>query len=154
MKPASGVVKGCLALLLSIAPTGALPFEVVNTQEIAFGAIVSGPLGGTVTVTPAGSRSCSVSLTCLAQSPAHPARFTVSGDPSMNFVISLPLTATLSDGAGNTMLIDNFEDSLGGTGMFNTLGQASFTVGGTLNVEPGQAASGYSGSFTVTVMYQ
>ncbi|HEX7031006.1 MAG TPA: DUF4402 domain-containing protein, partial [Gammaproteobacteria bacterium] len=147
-RPSRGARRILVAVLVAL-PAIATALTVTSTQEISFGAIVVGPAGGTVTVTYLGSRSCSVDVTCLPQSPAYPARFTVSGDPFMSFGISLPVSATLSDGAGNSMLIDGFEDSLGGTGTLGSAGQANFAVGAALHVEPGQAASSYSGSFNV-----
>lgn len=153
----SAAVKSLLVGLSIVAPAQvALNASVISTQEIAFGAIVSsGGSGGTVAVTPAGSRSCSLGLTCIPQSVAHPARFNVSGDPFMNFVISLPVSAALSSGGGSSMVVDGFEVSLpGGNGTLNSMGQASFSVGATLHVEPGQPAAAYSGTFTVMVGYQ
>ncbi|HEX7048550.1 MAG TPA: DUF4402 domain-containing protein [Gammaproteobacteria bacterium] len=153
----SAVVRSLLVGFCIVAPARvALNASVISTQEIAFGAIVSsGTSGGTVTVTPAGSRSCSLGLTCIPQSVAHPARFSVSGDPFMNFVISLPVTATLASGGGSSMDVDGFEVSLpGGSGTLSSTGQASFTVGAMLHVEPGQPADAYSGTFTVMVGYQ
>lgn len=143
-----------LIWLLSIGVAHAAPVSVTTIDSLSFGAIVAGSGGGTVTVSTAGVRSCAAGVTCLPQSAAKAAEYSISGDPVTSYVITLAAAATLSDGAGQMMTVDAFQSSSGGSGTLDSSGTGTFSVGATLHVGPGQPMGAYAGSFDVMVEYQ
>jgi hypothetical protein len=125
---------------------------VTNDSGLDFGSVVAdATTAGTVTMDSAGTRTCTT-VTCVSQDAGAAAAFSVTGDSSYSYTITLPSTAvSLSDGT-NTMDVDTFTDSKGGSSSL-TSGADSFTVGATLNVGAGQVANAYTGTFDVTVNY-
>jgi len=81
--------------------------------------------------------------------------FDVAGEGSLAYNITLPASATLA-GPGSPatdMTVNAFQDSKNGSSSL-TLGTDSFTVGATLNLNAGQGAGTYTGTYSVTVEYQ
>ena len=79
--------------------------------------------------------------------------FDVTGGNGLGYNITLPPAAvTLTSGGGDTVTVDTFTDSIGGSGTIGT--EDSFTVGATLNLSAAQPAGAYTGTYTVTVEYQ
>ena len=111
--------------------------------------------GGTVAMTPAGVRSATGGVTLPAVTgTVTAASFTVTGNGTYTYAITLPSTAlTLTNGA-NTMTATAFTSTPSATGAL-TLGTQTLNVGATLNVAAAQAAGVYvSGTpFSVTVNY-
>lgn len=140
--------------LALVVASHAAPITIGNTQDLSFGALVAGPAGGAVTVSTDGARTCAAGITCLPQSTAFAAEYSISGDPLTAFVITLTASAMLSDGASNTMTVDTFVDSLGGSGTFDVTGASAFSVGATLHAGSAQPSGAYTGSFDVLVEYQ
>ena len=135
------------------------PISIVKNVDMNFGNIaVSTLAGGTVTLDPsaAGTRTPNggggVSLPAITGTVAA-AQFTVSGQGSSTYDISLPVSATLSN-AGNNMVADNFTSSIA-TGSLNVSGTESFYVGADLNVGASQPPGVYTTSspFFVIVSY-
>ena len=132
------------------------PISITKTVDMNFGNVaVQTATGGTVVMTPAGVRTAFLGVTL----PAVPgtvtaASFTVNGQGTYTYAITLPATAvTLTNGA-NTMTADTFTSTPSATGVL-TAGTQTLTVGATLNVAAAQAAGIYvSGTpFSVTVNY-
>lgn len=129
----------------------ATPISLQNTAGLDFGVVAAAPGAGTVVVSTAGGVTESGGVNVLGGSPAA-AAFTVGGQGSYAYSITVPSAAvTLSDGT-NSMTVDNFVDSKGGSSSLVN-GADTFTVGATLNVGANQAAGSYTGSFDVTVAY-
>ncbi len=122
---------------------------VSKTADMNFGSIV--PTASAATVTIGNNGSLTSTLTTTGAHSA--AAFNVTGGANEAFSVSLPASASLSDGASHTMTVDTFSDSLGAAGTLNGSGTASFTVGGVLHVGASQAAGAYTGTFQVTVAY-
>ncbi len=127
---------------------------VTKDQDLLFGQIaVNG--NGTVLIAPDGSSSCSAQLVCTGTRQA--AGFTVTGTADVGVVASVDqtsVTLTHSTDGTKTFTLNNFTLNFP---LGNTLtgGDASFNVGGTLNVTSAMALAGvYNGSFDVTVEYQ
>jgi uncharacterized protein DUF4402 len=80
------------------------------------------------------------------------AAFTVSGQGSATYAITLPASATVTSGA-NTMTVNGFTSNPAGTGTLSGAGSQNLLVGATLNVGASQATGTYSGTFDVTVTY-
>ncbi|OSZ78340.1 hypothetical protein CAP35_08780 [Chitinophagaceae bacterium IBVUCB1] len=132
------------------------PIAISKTADMNFGNIaVSSSSAGTVVLAPAGTRTTTggVTLPATTGSPAA-AAFTVTGQGSYTYAITLPSSATLSDGGSNTMTVNTFTSNPSSTGTLSS-GTQNITVGATLNVSAGQATGSYTTSspFTVTVNY-
>lgn len=133
-------------------PTTAI--SISSTQALAFGRFVAGS-GGTVTVNPNGARSAAGGVMLVPSSAGAAARFTVAGTPNLTYAITLPAngTASLSNGAGNTMALSNFSSTPASTGQLDAVGRQPLSVGAALSVGNKQPAGSYSGSFDVIVEY-
>jgi len=79
------------------------------------------------------------------------AEFIVSGEASYTYAITLPSTATLADGKGNTMAVSTFTSYPSSTGTLDSKGNETLKVGATLGVAAGQAAGSYSDKTGVPV---
>ena len=146
----SGVrIMTCRAFQYTTSCTASTANSLSNTSSLAFGSIGSTAAAGTVTVTRAGVRS-SVNVDLIAGSTGA-AGFTTTGKTGQTYAISLPSSATLTNG-DNTMTLDTFTDDGGATPTLAG-GSDTFNVGGTLHVGASQAAGTYSGSISVTVNY-
>ncbi len=121
-----------------------------KTADLDFGAVVPAAGADTVVISTAGARTCGATLTCTDTVTA--AAFSVTGGNSLGYAITLPASATLTSG-GDSISVDTFTDSEGGTGTLDGSGNDSFTVGATLNVGAGQPAGTYTGTFDVTADY-
>ena len=132
------------------------PISITKTVDMNFGNVaVQTGTGGTVIMTPAGVRSTTGGVTLPAVvGTVTAASFTVNGQGTYTYAITLPSSAvTLTNGA-NTMTADTFTSTPSGTGAL-TAGTQTLNVGANLNVAAAQAAGIYvSGTpFSVTVNY-
>jgi hypothetical protein len=130
--------------------------QVVADSALDFGTIAATG-AGTLTVNPDGTDNCtsSTTLTCTVGRAA--AALHVVGNDGAAVNITLPSnTTSLTDGAGHSMNVTalTLSDATATLGSGGTAGQFAFTVGGTLNVNNGQSAGVYNGSFNVDVTYQ
>ena len=138
------------------------PIAITETSPLHFGtmAVLAGN-GGTCVLSTEGIRSQTAGVNLSAQTPtASNAAYDVSGAVSTTYAITLPASITVNgSGAGVQMIINNLlarTASAGANGLIGTLsevGTDNFTVGGTLNVDAGQEADVYTGTFDVTVAY-
>ena len=150
---AVGAVAVAGVAALSVPDVQAEPIGIGKTADLKFGTIVPDNVNpGTVTISPAGTRTCDAALTCFG-GPVSAAAFSVTGDASAVYVITLPGSSSVTSG-GNSMTVDTLADSKGGTSTLDGAGADSFSVGATLNLGAGQVPGAYAGTFTVTVEYQ
>ena|SRR5450759_4694251 len=132
------------------------PIAIANAANMNFGNVAVSAVGGTVILTPAGTRSTTGGVTLPAViGTVTAASFTVTGLTGSTYTIAItgdPLTVT---SGGNTMTVTTFTSNPTPTGLLAGLGTQTLTVGATLNVAAAQAAGTYlSGTpFTVTVNY-
>ncbi len=126
---------------------------LVKTSDLNYAAAVPGGTPGTIVMTPAGVRSATGGTTLGSGLGASAASFTVLGQPSATYSITLPSSSTLTFAVSNTMTVDTFTSSPSGTGTLSAGGSQTLNVGGTLNVGASQATGLYAGSFNVTVAY-
>jgi hypothetical protein len=123
----------------SASATIITPITIVKNIDMNFGNVaVSASLAGTVVLAPAGTRSTG-------------GAGAVSGQASYTYAITLPSTATLSDGASHTMTVNTFTSTPATTGTLSSGGTQDLKVGATLNVTAGQAANTYTNSTAVPV---
>lgn len=85
--------------------------------------------------------------------------FAVTGS-DVGYAISMPGSITVS-GPGSPMTIDTFtfladDTATDGTGTIgaSTSGQDTMIIGGTLNVGASQTAGAYTGTYTITALYE
>ncbi|MCP4432629.1 MAG: DUF4402 domain-containing protein [Gammaproteobacteria bacterium] len=132
------------------------PLSIVENIPMNFGTLSGGPALGTVILTTAGARTTTGDAEILAIGGGAAGDFTITGDPGRAYTISFSASATISDGGGNTMNVDNFSDTSTGTLPAAT---ETFQVGATLNVGASQPAGAYStangggSAYTITVNY-
>lgn len=139
--------------------------SLLKTDDLNFGKIVAGTTAGTVTVSPAGTRSASGG-TRLAGTGAQPAAFAGYGFANQTVSISVnsnsPVVRRI--GGTETMQFDTFIIGSTPTAQLttaplafriaSTTGMFAFPVGATLRVGARQVPGIYTGSFTVTLTYQ
>jgi hypothetical protein len=131
------------------------PITIVKNINMSFGNIaVSASLAGTVVLAPSGTRTTGgaggVTLPSTSGTVAG-ADFTVSGQASYTYAITLPSTATLSDGSSHTMTVNAFTSTPATTGTLSSGGTQDLKVGATLNVTAAQAANTYTNSTAVPI---
>lgn len=131
------------------------PIGIAAGNDLAFGNLAVVELG-TVVLTPAGARSATGGVTSTTTGTFSPAGFTVTGESSYAYTLTLPgdsdVLLTDDVGTGLDMTVTTFTSSL--TALGGTIGtEDAFTVGATLNVGAGQEAGAYAGVFNVTVEY-
>ena len=134
------------------------PISITKNVDMNFGNIaVAAASGGTVILAPAGTRTTAgaggVTLPAVTGTVTA-ASFTVNGNGSYTYAITLPSSAvTLTGPAAATMDATAFTSTPSATGTL-TGGTQNLLVGATLTVAAAQAAGVYtSGNFNVTVNY-
>jgi hypothetical protein len=127
-----------------------IPLVITKTADLRFGSFAPTAAAGTVTIATTGARSSSgVQLSSMVTSGA--AAFSLAGDTTATYAITLPSSATLTSGA-NSMTINSFTSNPSGTGAL-VAGAGTVAIGGTLAVAASQAAGSYTGTFSVTMNY-
>ena len=153
--PRTRVVLMVLAVVLFgvVSQGSAQQLSITHHDDLTFGALVP-YAGGTVTVSPLGSRSAAGGVLPVTVGSALPAagQFTITGDPDTVYSIDLPTSVILSDGT-HTMLVDGFNSSPQSTGALGPTGAQTLKVGATLHVSSAQAQGQYTGSYDVEVTY-
>jgi hypothetical protein len=127
--------------------------SITQVQGLAFGKFVA-DTSGTVTVSTSGARSASAGIVLMPSGAGAAAQFSVTGDPSRTYALSLPANGTvfLTSGA-NSMAINNFTGSPALSGQLSAGGTQNVFVGATLSIGSHQPHGNYSGTFSVTVNY-
>ncbi|MHB0969426.1 MAG: DUF4402 domain-containing protein [Thermoanaerobaculia bacterium] len=136
---------------------------IANTAPLAFGDMLQPTLAGTVTVSPAGARTASGSITLLGSTVSAAGFFVDSNPGNRRFWVVVPSSVTISAGAA-TMTVTNFQTNVANPANCVTTGAPApgppgqcpntsynLSLGGTLNVGAAQAPGLYSGTFSVTV---
>jgi len=126
-------------------------------QPLAFGAFSPGVSGGTITVTPAGTRSSSGSVVLLSLGYVYnPAMFYVRANPGTVLSVLATPPVTLTGSGGGTITLQT-SGTLPASPFVTTLPwpqQTTLLMGGILTV--GDIASNpsgtYTGTFTVTLV--
>jgi hypothetical protein len=131
------------------------PISIVKNIDMNFGNVaVSGSLAGTVVLSPAGGRTTGggggVTLPSTIGTVAV-ANFTVSGQASYTYAVTLPGSCVITDGTNN-MTVNAFTSTPSSTGTLSSGGVQTLTVGATLNVSAGQHANAYTNATGVPVI--
>ena len=138
----------------SASATIITPITIVKNVDMNFGNVaVSASLAGTVVLAPAGTRTTGgaggVTLPSTTGTVAG-ADFTVSGQASYTYAVTLPSTASLTDGT-HFMTVNAFTSSPATTGTLSSGGTQDLKVGATLNVSAAQASGVYTNATAVPV---
>lgn len=140
------------------------PISIVKNIAMNFGNVaVQTGTGGTVVLVPAGTRTATGGCTLPSTvGTVTAASYSIAGQGSYTYAITLPLDGVVSvgDGATHTMAVNTFSSTPSGTGTLSVGGTQTLTVGATLVVAAAQVSGVYtatagngSGAFTVTVNY-
>lgn len=122
-----------------------LPITIAQVSDLDFGTAVQGDIAKTVAPGTA--------------EDAENASFTVTGEPSTAYTITLPANGvvTMSGSNGGTIAVNDFVSfpaAGGGNTLPNTTGTVTLFVGATrAALGAGQTTGSYSGIFTVEVVY-
>ena len=130
------------------------PLALTKVSDMDFGTIATTGTAGTVTLGTDNSRTA-VGPALVAPAAGVAASFTVAGEASRTFTITLPADGTVSLISGaNSMAANIFVHNAGANPALDVAGAAAFTVGATLSVAANQAAGSYtSANFPVTINY-
>ncbi len=139
----------------SVSANIVTPITIVKTIDMHFGNLaVSATVAGTAIMAPGSTRSTGgaggVSLPANTGTVSA-ATFTVSGEPTYTYSITLPSVATITDASSHSMTVNTFTSNPSSTGVLSGGGAQTLTVGATLNVAAGQASGTYSNSTGVPV---
>lgn len=128
------------------------PLTLTESNTLEFGQLSSSATIGTVVIDNADGRTATGGVT-LEGGTFRSGGWTVAGEPSTAYSITLPSTdVTLTSGANN-MTVNTFTDSKSGASTTDGSGGDTFKVGATLNVGLNQASGTYTGTYDVTVAY-
>lgn len=132
------------------------PITIARLADMNFGNVVSNTTGGTIVLSPAGTRTANGVQLPATFGTIAAASFKVDGQAGYAYSVILPQTAyeitTGTGGETEVMTLTNFtSDSTG----FVTGGTQTLNVGATLNVVANQSAGLYVGAtpINVTVNY-
>lgn len=132
------------------------PISIAKTLDMNFGNIAASGTAGTVILAPAGTRTKTGGVTLpVTAGTVTAATFTVSGQASFTYSITLPGSAITLANGGNNMSATTFTSTPTPTGTLSAGGTQTITVGATLTVGANQVAGTYTTAtpFTVTVNY-
>ena len=140
-----------------LCSTSVIAQSISNSSSLTFGSFAA-DVGGTVSVTPAGSRSASGGVVLIPSGPGSSSQSTVSGTNGSTYSITLPANGivSLSDTSSHTMAVNSFVSNPSATTPSSGLllgGGQLLTIGATLTVGKNQPAGNYSGTFSVVVSY-
>ena len=133
-----------------------VPLSLTKISDLSFGSILTSPVSGTVSISPAtGARTTAGGVTGLASDPGFRARFAGAGTPNQQVIVVVNPPATLANANGD--LITVLALPLEGSPVKSidpTTRAFSFGVGGIILVNANQAEGLYSADFDVTAIYQ
>lgn len=129
------------------------PVTVTQTQALQFGPVIPPPAGtATATLFPNGTTGGSATFGAGTHQQGI---FNVNGTGSTAIVVSVDPTITASTPSSDTLTVSTITDlPPGGITALNGSGNATVQVGGSFTVGATTVPGAYTGSFTVTALYQ
>lgn len=129
------------------------PISISKVTDMNFGTIASSATAGTAVLSNADVATATGGVSLPGGTPTS-AQFTVTGEGTSAFSISLPTTVVLTGSVSGTLTVDTFTDDLGATSAL-VAGTKTVKVGATLNVPANTVAGTYSNTsdLAVTVNY-
>lgn len=140
--------------IASASATIVTPISLAKTVDMSFGnTAVSALAGGTVRLTPDGTRSAGGSGVTLpaVSGVVSAAAFAVTGMPGFTYTITLPESAVMHGPGTADILIDAFESYPSTTGTLDAGGAQTLRVGAMLHVAAMQAPGVYTNAAAVPV---
>lgn len=128
----------------------ATPLVISQVADLSFGDTFVPATGGTVVVSTAGVATQTGDVV-LPTGTVTAAEFDVVGETSSAYTVTLPTTATMTNGVTGTITVDGFNHNA--TEVLNVSGAETFQVGATATLAAAQESGAYTGSFDVTVAY-
>lgn len=129
------------------------PIGITSTADMNF-ANIDAQQGGSVILTPQNMRYSTGDVALAEGEDPSAATFIVTGQPGLAYSINMPSHSyTLSNGV-EEMILENFTNSLGTSGLLAE-GKQAFNLGATLNINAGQTPGFYTSPtpMDVTVIY-
>ena len=128
--------------------------SVANTSDMRFGEVSINSLAGAVMLRSDGTREFAGGVMLNSSDSFSPAKFIIEGPLSSDYSISFPKEIVMSDGNGNTLMVDQISGEMFDAGESDSSGLMELVVGARLNLEAYQATGNYSGSLVVEVEYR
>ena len=157
MASASAFAQSSATATASANATVIRPITLVKVTDLNFGSVVPSAAAGTVTVTPAGTRSVALGAGTAGAAGFNAASFTVGGEGAATYAITLPAAAVVITNGTDNMNVTGFTSTPAATGTISgapsTAGTQALNVGATLNLGINQNPGVYLGTFSVTVAY-
>jgi hypothetical protein len=126
------------------------PVSATQSAQLRFGNCRSQNAPGTVTIdAQTDARSFAGNASGNGGMPIGAASFSVSGEPGLNFSVSLPSVVTIS----SSVNVTNFTQ-YAASYTLNSLGSGSFKVGGRLNLPTTASFANFAINVPITVNYQ
>ena len=130
------------------------PIGLAKNADMDFGnAAVSASTGGTIVLSPTGSRTVGgsgVTLPATAGTIAA-AGFTVSGRPGYTFAITLPGSAIIYGPGTASLTVNGFMSVPSVTGTLGSGGTQPLHIGATLNIPASQPPGNYTNATAIRV---
>jgi hypothetical protein len=127
--------------------------KITMVQNLEFGIVGATNVNGTVTMRSDGTKLLSAGVLDLG-GISMPAAFLVQGERFTAFTITLPASATVTLPGGPSAVLTDFESTPSISGIFDQTGQATVTVGATLNLTPSLWEGFYTDPFDIMATYQ
>ena len=125
-----------------------------NVDGMNFGGVSINSVAGSVTIKSDGSRESAGGARINNRDSYSPAKFVIEGAPNADYSIKFPDEVVMTDGYGNTLIVDQIKSELFDAGSSGSNGLKELVVGAKLNLEAFQAAGSYNGSLAVVVEYR
>lgn len=127
---------------------------ITKNSDLAFGHLSPAAVAGAVTIDPSSNRTQTGGIFLFTSNAGNSASFSLAGNNSAVYVVTLPSIVTLTGPGGATMTANAFSSNPSGTGTFSSSGSASLAIGATLNVSAAQTTGAYVGSFVLDIEQQ
>lgn|GEM_PF-3510311 len=126
--------------------------SIAKASDLDIGIVVpDARKAGIVRIGADGEAECDAALVCLTAS-VTPARFVVQGRPGYAYSVTLPEEIVMSNGEAE-LHISALTRSASNDDTLDLAGLGTLSIGGSVEVAPGQQAGLYEGQFHVTVEY-
>ncbi len=128
--------------------------SMTNTGPMNFGEVSINSGAGAVTLNADGTRESTGGVKINGSGSYSPAKFVIEGAPNADYSISFPDEVVMTDGYGNTLIVDHINSELFDAGGTNPNSLKELVLGAKLNLEAYQATGAYSGSLIVEIEYR
>jgi hypothetical protein len=153
---ATGSAAARAEILSNLTVTVAASDATLNFGQITDNGVVG---TSTVAVSPLDVRTCGANLTCGAGVTPNAPTFNVTGFANQSVAVTFPNPVEVLDRVGGAIGSMPYQMNVGtflssaNTVTLSSTGTGSFSVGGTLTVNAGQAPGVYTGTVAVQVEY-